>query len=476
MAKQIFTPVTDDAKTVAPSSREDVSNFLKKAKALALGTDGRGGLIFALDATMSRQATWDQAQHIQAEMFSVVGQAGALDIQLVYFRGFGECRASRWVGEPSKLRKLMGGIDCRGGRTQIAKVLSHARKETSRKNPLNPNRSRVDALVFVGDAMEENPDTLCARAGELGLLGIPCFMFQEGRDISNRANFSRNRPADKRCIHAFWPRFCRPPFGFAEGGCQLCRRRQTGAGSKFQQGCKTIAGSDEMSISMIALLVALIALAIFVSTPAARLAGFIKVGLPIGLIIAGIGLTLLRHAGVGSILLFTGIALWRRLRGTRSFGPNTTSARGRSGVRSAALEMELDHDTGAMNGIVLVGTLEGRELDQLSRQELLVLRDEIMDDSESLALLDAYLDRRLAGWRKDAEPDSGAGQGTTPGSGSMSEQEAYEVLGLSAGVSATQIRQAHRRLMKTAHPDSGGSTFLAAKINEAKDVLLRSHS
>jgi hypothetical protein len=134
----------------------------------------RGRLIFALDATMSRQPTWDSACTLQAEMFREAASAGGLDIQLVYFRGISECRASGWVAGSEKLAALMSRIDCRGGHTQIGKVLGHARQEYGKQ--------RVQALVFVGDAMEEKIDDLCAAAGELGLLGVPVFMFQEGDD------------------------------------------------------------------------------------------------------------------------------------------------------------------------------------------------------------------------------------------------------------------------------------------------------
>ena len=147
----------------------------------AATVDGRGRLIFALDATMSRQPTWDTAMRLQAEMFDEAGKVGALDVQLVYFRGFNECRASKWVSETRGLRDLMTGIDCRGGNTQIGKVLSHARKETRKK--------RVNALVFVGDALEEAIDDLAAKAGELGLLGLRLFIFQEGRDATVERGF-----------------------------------------------------------------------------------------------------------------------------------------------------------------------------------------------------------------------------------------------------------------------------------------------
>jgi hypothetical protein len=164
-------------KTPAPASaRPEIEAFLEKVKALGpASTAGpRGRLVFALDATMSRQPTWDTACMLQADMFREAASVGGLDIQLVYFRGLNECRASGWVPSGEKLATLMGRISCVGGHTQIGKVLEHARQEHARQ--------RVQALVFVGDAMEEPIDDLCATAGELGLLGVPVFMFQEGHD------------------------------------------------------------------------------------------------------------------------------------------------------------------------------------------------------------------------------------------------------------------------------------------------------
>ena len=148
---------------------------------------------------------------------------------------------------------------------------------------------------------------------------------------------------------------------------------------------------------------------------------------------------------------------------------------GYSHVRSAALEMELDLDTGAMNGLVLAGTFEGHELDALDQSELLRLHTELSGDPESLGLLEAYLDRRAPDWRAGLDMDGGAGLGASPGSGAMTQKEAYEVLGLAPGASETEIREAHRRLMKRMHPDAGGSAFLAGRINEAKAVLLSRH-
>ena len=189
MAKNIVKPGSTNVPRKGASSSTDISQFLKAAEGLRKSGADHGGLVFPLDATMSRQATWDNAMNIQAQMFDAVGAAGGLDVQLVYFRGYNECRASKWVGNPSALRDLMTGIDCRGGHTQIRKVLAHAKKEAAKKNPVNANRSRVDALVFVGDAMEEDVDTLCHTAGQLGVLGVPCFMFQEGRDAMAEAAF-----------------------------------------------------------------------------------------------------------------------------------------------------------------------------------------------------------------------------------------------------------------------------------------------
>lgn len=157
------------------STADDIAAFVAKARAMSPHAPGaRGRLIFALDATMSRQPTWDMACALQADMFREAAAVGSLDIRLVYYRGFNECRASGWISDSGKLATLMSRIDCRGGNTQIGKVLGEARREAV--------DSGVRAMVFVGDAMEEQVDALCAKAGELGLLKVPVFMFQEGHD------------------------------------------------------------------------------------------------------------------------------------------------------------------------------------------------------------------------------------------------------------------------------------------------------
>jgi hypothetical protein len=164
-------------------TKSQLDSFLEEVKQLATGGEsGRGRLIFALDATQSRQPTWDTACKLQGEMFREVASAGGLDLQLVYYRGLDECRASRWISDSARLAKTMSQISCHAGETQIEKVLIHAQKETK--------LLRVSALVFVGDAMEENPDTLAHEAGELGRLGVPAFMFQEGHDREVERTFT----------------------------------------------------------------------------------------------------------------------------------------------------------------------------------------------------------------------------------------------------------------------------------------------
>jgi hypothetical protein len=157
------------------STSDDIAAFVAKARAISPHRTGASGrLVFALDATMSRQPTWDMACALQADMFREAASIGSLDIRLVYYRGFNECRATGWISDSARLATLMSKIDCQGGNTQIGKVLSEARREAV--------ASAVRAVVFVGDAMEERVDDLCTKAGELGLLKVPVFMFQEGND------------------------------------------------------------------------------------------------------------------------------------------------------------------------------------------------------------------------------------------------------------------------------------------------------
>ena len=167
-----------------------------------------------------------------------------------------------------------------------------------------------------------------------------------------------------------------------------------------------------------------------------------------------------------------GLLGWGPFSSTGLFQRTTKSAGQTSRVRSPFIEMELDHDSGAMRGTVLGGRHAGAALDTLDLTTLLGLLAEI--DAESRALLAAYLDRREPGWREHTQSDASAGQGAAR-SGKMTEEEAYQILGVPAGASAEDIGRAHRSLMKKLHPDQGGSTYLAAQINEAKEVLLRRH-
>jgi len=152
----------------------EVDAFIAEMTKSSAPQTGSGRLIFALDATASRRETWDMACQLQGDMFRSVAAIGGLNVQLIYYRDFSECRSSRWVKDPSELARLMTRIDCRAGKTQIGKILTHAIRETG--------VLKVSALVFVGDAFEEDEDELLPDAHELGRLGVPVFMFQEGNN------------------------------------------------------------------------------------------------------------------------------------------------------------------------------------------------------------------------------------------------------------------------------------------------------
>jgi hypothetical protein len=167
---------------LAPAARAEVEAFADAMrKTPARPPVGRGRLVFALDATMSRQPTWDVAQQVQGQMFSAAASCGGLDIQLVYFRGFNECRASAFMRDGAGLSRAMSKISVMCGQTQIGRVLRHIRSEQA--------EAPLGAFVYVGDSMEENPDELGRLAGELGLLGVKGFMFHEGGNASAAACF-----------------------------------------------------------------------------------------------------------------------------------------------------------------------------------------------------------------------------------------------------------------------------------------------
>jgi hypothetical protein len=212
---------------IKTSSQSDIAAFVAKARAMSPHAAGsRGRLVFALDATMSRQPTWDMACALQADMFREAAGIGSLDIRLIYYRGINECRSSGWISDSAKLARLMGAIDCRSGETQIGKVLSHARSEAV--------ASGIKAVVFVGDAMEESRDELCATAGQLGLLKVPVFMFQEGHDAAAEKAFRDIA----RLTGGAWCRFdpgaasqlrelLRAAAAYAAGGREALRRMST---------------------------------------------------------------------------------------------------------------------------------------------------------------------------------------------------------------------------------------------------------
>ena len=223
-----------------------------------------------------------------------------------------------------------------------------------------------------------------------------------------------------------------------------------------------------------ALLVLAVLVNAFLRVDAARLAGSIQLAGPVTLGIVGGLLLVLGRAALGSMVLAAALALYGA--GRRNAPVQKPKAGRKSTVRTAALEMELDHDTGALEGLVLAGRHESKWLGKMNQAQLFELMADLGGDFESRQLLETYLDGRFPVWRNDAKADDRNRQGVAPGAGAMTKEEAYKVLGLETGATATDVRQAHRRLIQRLHPDVGGTSFLAARINEAKDVLLSNHS
>src|SRR5436190_13526503 len=179
------------------SRSAEVDSFLRdlqRAPAVR-PSGGRGRLIFSLDATASREPTWDRACRIQGEMFEATAALGGLDVKLVYYRGFSECKASRWLTTAADLHRAMRAVSCLGGETQIERVLSHAVAENQKQ--------RVNALVFIGDAMEEKLDRICRLGGELGSLSVPIFLFHEGFDPVAAAAFRQMATMSRGAYLAF---------------------------------------------------------------------------------------------------------------------------------------------------------------------------------------------------------------------------------------------------------------------------------
>lgn len=163
------------------SSPQEITQFLQKSQAISQFVEKQPRLLFAIDATASRQPTWDQASHLQQEMFHASGKVASLAVQLCYYRGFREFSASGWLTDTTELARLMGQVRCEGGHTQIARLLRHAQNEHQ--------KTAIRALVFIGDAVEENPDSLCNLAGQCGIQQLPLFLFQEGTEKSVERTF-----------------------------------------------------------------------------------------------------------------------------------------------------------------------------------------------------------------------------------------------------------------------------------------------
>ena len=163
------------------STSTEVEKFLQQSRNISTFVAKNPRLLFAVDATASRQPTWDHASRVQQEMFLAAGRAASLTVQLCYYRGFQQFFASPWLTDSEQLARLMGQVRCEGGHTQIARLLRHAQREHG-KVP-------VRALVFIGDAIEENPDSLCNLAGQCGIRRLPLFMFQEGHDRAVEQTF-----------------------------------------------------------------------------------------------------------------------------------------------------------------------------------------------------------------------------------------------------------------------------------------------
>jgi hypothetical protein len=177
--------VKDERGLPVAAKQSEIDAFLRQVSAAPIPrhSGGIGRLIFALDATASRQPTWDQACQIQAEMFAETASLGGLAIQMCYFRGFAEFQAAPWLTDAPELVRRMTGVTCLAGTTQITRVLRHAIAEAG--------KTRVNALVYVGDCMEESAETLAELAGKLGLLGVPVFVFQEGSEPRARRSFQQ---------------------------------------------------------------------------------------------------------------------------------------------------------------------------------------------------------------------------------------------------------------------------------------------
>lgn len=240
-------------------------------------------------------------------------------------------------------------------------------------------------------------------------------------------------------------------------------------------------------VALVVFLLLVFALRAMAKVPPQQLSKYVKQGA--GLAVLGLAGLMMMRGRIDFAMGIGAVGLWLLGMGaapgwTKMFKNAGSPSQGASRVRSAMIEMALDHETGAMDGEVLAGAMEGKKLSELTRPQCEELyRSCLADDPEGARLLEAYLDRRFTGWRPAGEEYADAGGGHAGGrsrsqgggTAAMTEDEAYEVLGLQKGASRDDVARAHRSLMKKLHPDHGGSTRLAAKVNEAKEILLRRH-
>jgi hypothetical protein len=223
------------------SSSTEIENFLSTTKQLtprrssATGTNGR--LIFALDATASRQPSWDRACQIQGQMFVAAEALGGLQLQLCYYRGFHEFHHSTWLGSSRSLLEVMRSVQCVGGYTQLERILNHCLSEH--------RQAALQAVIIIADAVEEKVDTLCAKAGQLGLLGVPLFMFQEGYDPLVKQCFQQMAHLSKGAYASFdehsaneLAELLAAVATFASGGFDALQRLQSGAARQLLQQLK----------------------------------------------------------------------------------------------------------------------------------------------------------------------------------------------------------------------------------------------
>jgi hypothetical protein len=227
-------------------------------------------------------------------------------------------------------------------------------------------------------------------------------------------------------------------------------------------------------IGALVLVAAILLLRGFVSASPAQVAKAVRLAPAGALGLASIVAALTGRAGLASLLFGAAGALYARAH-QRSGGVVQPESSGSSVVRTALIEMSLDHDTGDMDGMMLSGPHEGAPFSMMDESVLGEVLREVSADADSRSLLETYLDRKAPGWRERFDARPGDRQGAAPGTGAMTEEEAYQILGLAPGSGPELVRKAHRRLMQRVHPDLGGTDFLAARINAAKDLLLSVH-